>query len=417
MRILVEPSDYRLLNRGDVASLSVALHRLGTLWPEATVEVLTDDPDNVRAIAPSVTTRSSRGHEAWDGRSVVSGMVPRRLSVALGSLPAVADAEIRARWPRFSAPRRALSADLEEYLAAVAGADLVVVTGMGGIADEFQCYAIGILGTLRLAAGHGTPTAMMSQQIGPVVSGRLRRVARRVLPGVGVIAVRERRRSVPLLKELGVDLGRVRTTGDDTIALAHALHPATPGAGMGLNLRTARYSRIDATMAAHVGEIVRATSRTLGAPLVGLPVSTNPQEDDAATISQTTGTDSRSYPGITDLEGFISLVQDCRVVVSGSYHGAVFALAQGIPAVCLTNSPYYDQKFLGLRDLFGEGCEVVALGTTSERDLGVAMKRAWANAPELKGPLLAAAAKQVDLGRAAYAELPELVGGAARAPG
>jgi hypothetical protein len=45
MRVLVEPSDYSLLNVGDVAMLDVATARLHALWPNAIIEVLTDTPE------------------------------------------------------------------------------------------------------------------------------------------------------------------------------------------------------------------------------------------------------------------------------------------------------------------------------------------------------------------------------------
>ena len=71
----------------------------------------------------------------------------------------------------------------------------------------------------------------------------------------------------------------------------------------------------------------------------------------------------------------------CRIVVTGAYHAAVFALAQGIPVVCLSNSPYYLAKFQGLEDLFGLGCATVRL---SEPDLparlAAAIERTWNSA-------------------------------------
>lgn len=42
-------------------------------------------------------------------------------------------------------------------------------------------------------------------------------------------------------------------------------------------------------------------------------------------------------------------IQRCRHVVTGSYQAAVLALAQGIAAVGLTRSPYYDARLLGQR--------------------------------------------------------------------
>lgn len=94
------------------------------------------------------------------------------------------------------------------------------------------------------------------------------------------------------------------------------------------------------------------------------------------------------------------------MVITGSYHAAVFALAQGIPAVCIEKSAYYSQKFCGLREQFGEGCAVVE---AAESDFGFrlehAIEHAWRSADDLRPRLLEAAASQIEKGRAAYARV------------
>ena len=60
------------------------------------------------------------------------------------------------------------SASLDRYLEAVRHADLVIVTGMGGVADVFPEYAFGLLKALDLAVENGAMTAMVSQGIGPL---------------------------------------------------------------------------------------------------------------------------------------------------------------------------------------------------------------------------------------------------------
>ena len=60
-------------------------------------------------------------------------------------------------------------------------------------------------------------------------------------------------------------------------------------------------------------------------------------------------------------EAVIRQIQRCRLVITGSYHAAVFALAMGIPTIGLAKSTDYIDKFMGLSALFGEGCETVVL--------------------------------------------------------
>jgi polysaccharide pyruvyl transferase WcaK-like protein len=100
----------------------------------------------------------------------------------------------------------------------------------------------------------------------------------------------------------------------------------------------------------------------------------------------------------------------CRVVVTGTFHPAVFALSQGIPVVALAQSTLYVEKFLGLADQFKGGCQIVRLddeqlGTNLER----AIDRAWSSAGELRPQLLETAAAMIERGHAGYQRLHDLV--------
>jgi hypothetical protein len=82
----------------------------------------------------------------------------------------------------------------------------------------------------------------------------------------------------------------------------------------------------------------------------------------------------------------------------------------GIPAVGLASSAYYEDKFLGLADQFGPACRVVLL---HDPDLPTRLRcmidEAWRCAEQTRLPLLAAAAKQVELSKIAYRRLYEIV--------
>jgi colanic acid/amylovoran biosynthesis protein len=111
----------------------------------------------------------------------------------------------------------------------------------------------------------------------------------------------------------------------------------------------------------------------------------------------------------TPLE-IIKQIASCRLVVTGAFHTAVFALSQGIPAVGLAKSIMYIDKFKSLVDQFGSGCQVICIDTPdlSER-LTNAIDEAWDSAEQVRPGLLEAAAWQIELGHAAYRRLYELV--------
>jgi colanic acid/amylovoran biosynthesis protein len=94
--------------------------------------------------------------------------------------------------------------------------------------------------------------------------------------------------------------------------------------------------------------------------------------------------------------------------VTGSYHAAVFGLAQGVPAVCLTRSRYYDAKFAGLQALFPEACSVVSLDESDFAGrLRAVIEQAWQLPGTVRAAARNAAAGQRAAGRDAYARFGE----------
>ncbi|GAA4535451.1 hypothetical protein GCM10023161_09000 [Mycobacterium paraffinicum] len=102
----------------------------------------------------------------------------------------------------------------------------------------------------------------------------------------------------------------------------------------------------------------------------------------------------------------------CRVIVTGSYHAAIFGLAAGVPAVCITNSIYYDLKFKGLSMQFPGGCHIVRPGLGFERDLSDAIERAWDISESDRDRLHSVAQAQVAQADQAYRWFGSLVAGA-----
>jgi polysaccharide pyruvyl transferase WcaK-like protein len=256
---------------------------------------------------------------------------------------------------------------------------------------------------------------MVGQGLGPLDDPTLRAAAAEVLPKVDLIALRERRRGPALLADLGVAPERVLTTGDDAVELGHDACRNVMGTDIGLCLRVADYSPVAAPVREAVGSTVRSLAAGYGARLVPLFISEYRSEDRRSTLPLV-----RKHPDTirplgrycTPREMAAQLGQ-CRVLVTGAYHLAVFALSQGIPVVGLSSSRYYDDKLHGLSDMFNGGLRVERLEAP---DLGLrltsAVRTAWDRAPELRGPLRERASAQIKVGRGAYQRVFELVEGA-----
>jgi colanic acid/amylovoran biosynthesis protein len=297
-----------------------------------------------------------------------------------------------------------------KFLECLNAADVLVVSGGGFVTDLFDA-AERVLNFLMLAHSRGVPVFMFGQGIGPLRSSRLRKKAMRALPRVQSIALREKRFSYPLLRDLGVPDHRITVTGDDAVSLAYGERPRSLGKGIGVNLRVAYYSEISENIEEILSEVLSELANSRNVPLVPIPIAHEGEHSDVKhirSIIQATGADSDGGASLKSYEDVIQRAGSCRVVVTGSYHGGVFALSQGVPVVALAKSKYYYNKFHGLADMFGIGCTVLqADGKDFKRKLKGAIQDAWERAPELRSKLLRAAEHQIDAANAAYDEMVE----------
>jgi colanic acid/amylovoran biosynthesis protein len=227
---------------------------------------------------------------------------------------------------------------------------------------------------------------------------------------VDLVAVREGRLAPELLRSVSVAADRVPVTGDEAVELAYRMRSdATAASGIGVSLRMSDYADVNQGTASALGELLADVAQRHGSGLSAVPVSLYPHESDSVTLARLL--DVNGEP-VEDPVAAIERVGSCRVMVAGSYHAAVFALAQGVPAVGLAASSYYRAKFDGLADLFGDGSPVIDLTAPDFRErTAAAVADLWERAEELRPGLLAAAERQIAASRAAYEQLATLAGG------
>jgi polysaccharide pyruvyl transferase WcaK-like protein len=391
MRILVDQSGYELLNMGDVAMLQSCVLRLSRQWPDAEIMVVARSPADLAAYCPDAifVGRTS-------GRLFTCLLPPRYRPVWQSAAPYFSGRLNRRRILQ-SRPRTALEA--------VRAADVIVAAGGGYITDAFRWHATGVLGILSLAQRLGKPTAMFGQGIGPVRQQMLYLQARAVLPKLVVLGLREGHTSRGLALSLGVKPGVVTVTGDDALELID--NEQTPdGHALGLNVRVAGYAGVDSAAAAAVGGIVGRAAEAFGVPIMALPVSRAGADADLQAIRDMLLRNSHTETILRDLNTPQALARsaaNCHTLVTGSYHAAVFGLAQGVPAVCVSRSSYYDGKFTGLRALFPDLCFIVSLDSPDFSDrLRSAIHEAWCVPALVRAAARDAATRLRDEGRAAY---------------
>lgn len=430
-RILIDQSGYDLLNVGDVAMLQSCVIRLRRLWPDADIMVICHAPERLASYCPDATAIG----QTLAGLPVFR-ILPRRPRLAAEQAWKMAAPYFSCRFRsgpvRPARPRTAIQA--------VRAADLVVASGGGYVTDTWWWHAAGVLSLLRLAQRLSKPTAMFGQGVGPI-SGRrggsraLRAQARAVLPRLAVLGLREDRIGKDLAISLGIPSSTVAVTGDDALELipegsaaedSAAEDSAADGSArggsvqsgraVGLSMRVSPYAGVDQAAAQTVGDLVVQAAEAFRAPIVTLPVSRYPVDGDLDALRallhpERSGADIVLHDLATP-EALITAAAGCRVIVTGSYHAAVFGLARGVPAVCLTRSSYYDAKFAGLRALFPGACLVVPL---DQPDLAArlrqAIDQAWHLPVQARDEARKAAAGQRQAGREAYARFRDVVEG------
>jgi colanic acid/amylovoran biosynthesis protein len=419
-------------NMGDVAMLQVAVRRLSSLWPDGRIDVLTDSPPNLDRYCPGARPLPRAGCSCWVEDRILLGRfhesLPEWASARLSALKRTAGQhwptllELFIRFRLGLRDGRGRSGDFKAFLEALKNCDLLVVCGSGGFADSCREWNLWILGTMDAAIRRGIPVAMFGQGMGPLSDPEVLLRAADVLPKVNLITLRGSRGGKELLESFGVAAANVLTTGDEAIELAYAARVQEPGNAVGINLRVASYAGVATNAIENVGSVLQEFARLHGVSLLPIPIAFHESAHDHDTIRQLlAGLDDESDGGLAlnTPRMLIEQTARCRIVVTGAYHAAVFALAQGIPVVCLFNSHYYQTKFEGLEDLFGPGCAIVGLSDPDLRGrLTIAIEEAWDSAEGVRSPLLQSARSQVERSHGAYQRVKNLLQSEVnRAPG
>jgi polysaccharide pyruvyl transferase WcaK-like protein len=395
-RILVDQSGYDLLNIGDAAMLQACVRRLTRIWPDAEVAVLCHDPGRLADLCPdAVPVRLTR----WQ--------LPRPRTLRRVHLASAQAWKILG--PYVVRPGRAGAADRppRSWREGLAWADVVVASGGGYLADTWWWHGAGVLSLLAAAQRSGKPTAMFGQGLGPLTHRSTRRQARKVLPRLDVLGLRGGATGEPLARALGVPPRVLTVTGDDAVELVDPTRPR-PEPLIGVNLRVTPYAGVTAEAAAVVGTTLRACARRHGAGLLGLPVSLAPGAEDADALRRSLDAAGPAtglvVPDVRTAADLSAAAGRCRVVVTGSYHAAVFALARGVPTVALSGSAYYDAKLGDLRALFPELAWLVPVGRDDTAALlTAAVAAAWDVGDDVRAHARAEARHQRRLGRELYA--------------
>ncbi|MBT3294323.1 MAG: polysaccharide pyruvyl transferase family protein [Verrucomicrobia bacterium] len=395
MKILVDNGNYQLVNLGDIAMMDVFVQRIMAMFGNPEIMLVTRNPDAAARQFPGITP-----------------VDPHLL------VPSARPLNRLARWRRKAGVRVGVPRPAPTEIPLIDGVDAVLFSGCGFLNDHFSFGAAMRLRRLLYAAKRGKVVALFGQGVGPVSAPALRQAMAATLPLADLIGVRERVEAPRILREVGVAQERIAVVGDDATELAFRRcreHPAALRIGVGV--RAAPYAGIGKAEAHLLADSLARVLGEHGAQAVPIPITFQSEFSDRTTLQRLLAC---SVPGMGDMtvDRIIDDVGSCGVVVSGTYHAAVFALAQGIPVVGIYANDYYRTKLHGLFDMYGwseenllhvQQADFSGLLATRVRDLLIHKDR-------FTTPLRDAARHQIHASRDSYSRLAVLLGGAPLPP-
>jgi polysaccharide pyruvyl transferase WcaK-like protein len=387
--------------------LEAAIERVSQRLPDVELTVLTRSVSGLHAIAPEARVVSVENRAEWQW--IRSSYIAVRKA-----MPNV-DPFIRSNFPELFSRLLRLKAKRLVNVEALAKTDFLLLSGGGYFTDVFAGQAWSSIERIRAADSRRIPFAVVGHGIGPLTSRKLTDAVRGTLEKAKLIALREGLRSLPILESLNIDLSRVIVTGDDSIEHAWNARKEHLGNALGVNLRVAAYAGTTGKDVSALHDALEPVVDFLGADIIGVPVcvvrSVESESDaDVASRIVSSFANGRDDPAPRTLADLIERTSRCRIVVTGSYHGAVFALSQGITAVCIHHSEYYRAKFEGLANQFGSGCNVLdGKNPNFAEALRDSVLESWSDAELFRPKLIAAATRQVAAGCRAYDRLAGII--------
>lgn len=403
-------------NMGDVSMLQVSVYRLRGLFLDARIEVLTDSAENLARFCPGARPLDNRGRVLWFENTVMLGRFSRWSPTWLRTLLTSLRQRSRLHVPnlllgilmeRLKRKNRGEEAEaVRGFVRALQNADLLVMSGAGGFYDGSRAWNMEILDLLEAGTQRKIPVVMLGQGFGPLSDEMVLERAANILPSVDFITLRGGRGSSEILRSLGVLDSSIETTGDEALELAYESRAREIGRGLGICLRFAASAATNDDDVERMRPVLQEFARKHDVRLIPLPIAIQVHtRDDLAIRKLLRGFDDQSDGGKT-LDSPLRVIKQagtCRVVVTGAYHAAVFALAQGIPVVGIAKSAYFAGKLLGLEDQFGEGCQTILLSDPDwPEKLTGSIEQLWEDAERLREPLQAAARRQIELTKMSY---------------
>ena len=372
LHIIIDWGGYSFSNLGDIAMLQVAVERIKSKFSDANIWIFTTNEEQLRKYFPGSQPIFTRTREIWRRTRLLPipyRIIPKKIRKLVQNFEstykynhpksAVIIMQITNFW------KNSTDKQYLEFFEKINKSDFTIVSGGGFINDMFPEHTRNILSTLLIANKLQKPAGMFGQGIGPLNNQELIKLGKKTFPELKTIGIRESITSLQILKETGIKKEKIFVTGDDAIELV-IQYPSVSIIQdcVGINIRLAKYAGNLEIYLDQIGNVISKIALENKLKIIPIPIHIGDDYRDIRASERTCLIDFEEIETakkIDTVEHLILQINRCRIVITGSYHAAVFALSSGIPVVGIAESDYYKSKFLGLANQFSIGCEVVDL--------------------------------------------------------
>lgn len=405
---------------GDVAMLQGMVRHVREHKPSAEIYVFTESPGLLERYCPGTLPISSSIKFEWSQFRILP--FPRRLMPScVFKWVKKSEKWFKRKLPRFchhygkilkpflrSGSVGCCQLPTSDLYEAVRSIDALFIAGGGYFAEHFLGQCDSVIETAEIAVSVGKPVYFCGQGFGPLENPSIVARLTKLLKRAKRVSIREAGNSADFLDDIGISDDKVMCTGDDALTLIRDCDSHRSRTDIGLNLRVSGYSGLSSETLVlfrdGLGQFLDARQTHSST----IPISFFENEDDNTRVNDLmNGLNNHDSTLVDDSPaGIVAAVGKCRMVITGSYHAAVFALSQGVPVIALVASEYYKRKFGGLLLQFGTGIHLLSLDQINDANaVFERISQVYDSAPEVSGPLLAAAARQQTLAGQYYSTI------------
>ena len=247
--------------------------------------------------------------------------------------------------------------------------DALHIVGGGNLTDVFYHELFRKCLLIHAFAEQDKPIILTGQQLGPFSSHTFKKALTKSLLKASFVGLREAGSSLALCQEAPLEAKCFDVMGDDSFGLSsvndnHVLailsqYGIKENRFLAFNIRIGYYAKEHTKHMKQISKIMDKLSMRFRMPIMIVPIALNESDNDITSGRKLAKLTCSSRVLVLENNNLTpdlvkGILGKAFGAVGVSYHFCIFALSQGVPAVCLYDGDYYSQKAKGICSFWGD---------------------------------------------------------------